>query len=139
MVHCNSDIVHTTNMQNLELRHNSKWRNIERHQLYIIYFCFFSCSTESMPIKTGEKSAASITISKQERHKDASFLSQQQWLEGVIEAKVTSTIHDDSHTRDDKTTVQSDKTIRFDRLHVHVNHSIELPLSALQSTPDAFL
>ena len=74
------------------------------------------------------------TVSKHKRHKEASFLSEQQWLEGVVESKVASTVNNDSDTRDDEATVQTDEAVRFDRLHVHVNHSIELSLTALANT-----
>ena len=76
-----------------------------------------------------------ITVSKQKRHKNASFLSQEQRLEGVVEAKVASTVDDDSHTGDDKTAVQTNEAVGFDRLDVDVNHSIELSLRTLQSCP----
>lgn len=70
-----------------------------------------------------------LTVSKSKRHHQSSILSQHNWLETVVEAKVASSEDHDVDTRDDKATVETHETVRLDRLDIHVNHAVELPLT----------
>ena len=75
-----------------------------------------------------------VTISKSKGDKQSRLLSKQQWLQRIVEAEVTSTIDNDSDTRNDKASVQTDKAVRSDCFHININHTIELPFCTLHTT-----
>ena len=70
-----------------------------------------------------------LTISKSKRHSQSCIFSKHNWLQSVIEAKVATPVHNDTHTRNHKASVETSKTIRSNGLTVHINHTIELPLT----------
>ena len=58
-------------------------------------------------------------------------ISQQDGLQGVVEAKVHSTVDEDAYARDDKASVQTLDAVRLQRLPVDVDQAVELALAAL--------
>ena len=68
---------------------------------------------------------------KQEGNQDASILAQQQWFQGVVEAKVHPPVDEDANSRDCEASVEALDPVRLEGFNIDVNQTIELALATL--------
>merc|ERR1719412_688169 len=68
---------------------------------------------------------------EQEGNGNASVSSQHEGLQGVVETKVHPAVDEDTDGRDGESSVESLDTVRLEGLHVDINETVELSLSAL--------
>ena len=78
-----------------------------------------------------EASSDSNDPAKNEGKENWSVVSQNDGLDGVVEAEVHASVDEDTHAGDDEATVQTLDTVGLDGLDVHVNHAIVLPGASL--------
>ena len=69
--------------------------------------------------------------SKNEGDQDTSVLSQKQWFQGVVEAKIHPAVDENTNSRDGEASVESLDAIRLESLRIDVNESVELSLASL--------
>merc|ERR1719384_2055901 len=78
-----------------------------------------------------ESGSHSNSPAKKEGESDSSVGTEDNGLEGVIEAKVHSSVDENTHSRDDKSSVEPLDTIRLQSLDIDVNKTIELSFASL--------
>ena len=88
-------------------------------------------SVNSVKRVSHQTSAESDSIAEVEGHDKAGIVSEDDWLESVIETKVAATIDNEANTGYHEASVQPNKPIALEGFSVHINESTELPLSAL--------
>ena len=74
-----------------------------------------------------------LTITKSERENQAGTVSQHNWLQGVVESKVATSVDNDANAGDDESSVETLYSISLQGLLVDVDETVELSLAALLS------
>merc|ERR1739848_499739 len=70
-------------------------------------------------------------ISQDEIDRKSRIRAQEDRLESIIEPKIAASVHNDTHARDNKATVQTTNAIRLHGLNIHINQAIELAFTTL--------
>merc|ERR1719427_1262854 len=78
-----------------------------------------------------ESSSDGDSPSKEERDANSGISSQKEWLEGVVETEVHTTVDEDTDSGDSESSVQALDTIGLQGLDVNIDKTIELTLAAL--------
>merc|ERR1719186_361060 len=78
-----------------------------------------------------ESSSDGDSPSKEEGDANSGISSQKEWLEGVVETEVHSTVDEDTDSGDGESSVQALDTIGLQGLDIHIDKTIELTLAAL--------
>merc|ERR1712183_824715 len=82
--------------------------------------------------RIGHKSSSNgNTPAKKEGQANISTVTKEYGLESVKHAKVHATVDEDTNSGDGETSVQALDTIRFEALHIDINETIKLALTAL--------
>ena len=68
-----------------------------------------------------EASSDSDRPAEKEGDQDASVLTQQQWLQSIVEAKIHPPVDEDANSRDRKASVEPLDTVRFEGLHIDID------------------
>ena len=76
--------------------------------------------------------SSSLTISKSKGDEESGVISKDDWFQCIIESKVATSVDYDTNTRNDKSSVQTNKAIRFDCLGVDIIHASKLALATLK-------
>jgi len=69
--------------------------------------------------------------SEEEGENSTSAISEHDWLDGVVESKVETSVDEDTHARDDKSSVETANSVRGQGLSVDVDESVVLSLAVL--------
>ena len=69
--------------------------------------------------------------SKNEGDQDTSVLSQKQWFQGVVEAKIHPAVDENTNSRDGEASVETLDAVGLEGLDVHVDKAVELALATL--------
>merc|ERR1719430_404328 len=78
-----------------------------------------------------QTSSNSHSPAEEEGESNASTISNKDGLQGVEHAEVHATVDEDTDSRDGESSVQALDTVRLQSLHVNINETIELALTAL--------
>lgn len=71
----------------------------------------------------------SLTISKSKGDEESGVFSKDDWFQCIIETEVATSVDDDTDTRNDESSVQTDEAIGFDGLGIDIIHTGELALT----------